>query len=516
MSKTYLIGSDLGTSGTKTALFSSDGELIAEAFEESKLYYPQAGWVEQNMDEMYGSAIRTVKEVIEKSGVDASQIAGLSFDSQMAGISTIDKDWNAPTPYDSWLDTRCANYIPPLMENKDKVIELNGGAPSFTHGPKILWWMHERPEVYKDIAAFVMPGGYIAGKMANLSADEAFIDRTYTHFTCFADTAAGTWSDDLVSEYDVDPAKLPRIVDPWEVIGKVSKEVADATGLLEGTPIAAGCGDTAASMLGAGMTRPGTLFDVAGTASVFAICTDEFVADVENATLFTAVLPIPGLYYTLAYIQGGGLNLRWFRDELVPELKAKSKMSDQDIYELLGELAATAPMGAEQLIFLPHLNGRICPNVPNTRGVYFGLNWTHQRAHMYRAMLEAVAYEYSSYLSIVRDLFPDLKPRETHVIGGGAKSALWNQIKADVLGVPYHTLNREEAGVLGSAVLAGYATGVFEDMADTVERFIQPKETFTPDENAHAAYQDYVTLYTTLLEKLQPEFDMLASFESKA
>lgn len=510
-SRTYLIGVDLGTMGTKTGIFDAEGTLVAEASEESKLYYPRPGWVEQQHDEIYGSAVRTIRTCMEKSGIDPAQVAGVAFDGQMSGIGSVDRDWGTPTVYDSWLDTRCGAYIARLKEHEERIIALTGGPPTFSHGAKILWWMNERPEVYKRIAKFVVPGGYVAGRMAGLKGEEAFIDRTYLHFSSFSDTQAGRWSEDLISLFGIDRSKLPRILDPWEVIGHVTSEAATACGLLGGTPIAAGCGDQTAGMLGAGMVSPGLVFDSAGTASVFAVCLDRFVTDQKHRTLFTAALAIPNLYYALAYINGGGLNLRWFRDALAKQEKAEAEATGVNIYQMLDQMASGLAPGSDKLIFLPHLGGRVCPSNPNTRGLYIGLNWSHTKAHLYRAMLEAVGYEYAYYLGIVRGLLPDLQFHETRVIGGGARSRLWNQIKADILGVPYVNLNREEFAVLGSAILAGYAVGVFEDLGETARRFVQTTNRIDPNMAHHARYQPLAQEYIKLLETTKPLFDSLSA-----
>ncbi|MCZ7544263.1 MAG: FGGY family carbohydrate kinase [Anaerolineae bacterium] len=269
MAKTYLIGVDLGTMGTKAGIVDADGNLVAEAYEESKLYYPKPGWVEQDMDDIYGAALRTIGACVAQSGIDPSQVAGIAFDGQMAGIGSVGPDWDTPTGYDSWLDARCGPYITRLKAHEQQIIALTGGPPTISHGAKILWWMHERPDVFRRIARFVQPGGYVAGRMAGLRGEEAFVDLTYLHFSCFSDTEAGAWSDELLGLFGVDRNKLPRIVNSWDVIGRVTAEAAAASGLKAGTPIAAGCGDQAAGMLGAAMVSPGLVFDVAGTASVF-------------------------------------------------------------------------------------------------------------------------------------------------------------------------------------------------------------------------------------------------------
>jgi xylulokinase len=516
VTKTYLFGVDLGTMGTKAAIFDTDGVLIAEAYEESKLYYPKPGWVEQQMDEIYGSAVRTIRSCMEQSGIDPAQIAGISFDGQMAGIGSVGADWDSPTGYDSWLDTRCGPYIPRLREYEQQIIGLTGGPPTISHGAKILWWMHERPEVFKRIAKFVQPGAYVAGRMAGLRGEEGFVDRTYLHFSCFSDTRAGEWPDELLAPFGVDRDKLPRIVNSWDIIGHVTPEAAAASGLKPGTPIAAGCGDQAAGMLGAAMVSPGQVFDVAGTASVFAVVVDQFVADQTHRTLFTAHTAVPGLYYNLAYINGGGLNLRWFRDEMAAQEKAEAAAAGRNIYQVLDELAGSVEPGSNRLLFLPHLGGRVCPGDPNTRGLFIGLSWSHTKAHLYRAMLEALGYEYAYYLKIVRGLLPSLEIHETRVIGGGARSKLLNQIKADILGVPYVNLNREEFGVLGSAILAGYAVGVFDDLAATARRFTQTTTRTEPDMANHAYYDDFVKEYIHLFDLTKPVFDALAHIPDRA
>ncbi len=498
--KTYLVGVDVGTNGTKSAIFDSSGNLISEAFEESKLHYPELCAVEQDSDEIYASVINTIKECVQKSNIEVKNIEGIAIDGQMAGICSIDKNWHAATPYDSWLDTRCAPYIEKLKEEESKIISLTGGPPSFTHGPKMLWWKNERPQVFKKIAKFIMPSAYVAGKLADLKASEAYIDYTFLHFSGFADILNKRWSEDLCGQFGLPMEKLPRIIKPWEVIGKLSSKAAKESLLIQGIPIAAGCGDTAANMLGAAFNRPGMVFDVAGTASVFSVCLDKFKPDVENKTLFTARLASEDLWYSLAYINGGGLNLRWFRDEIMGLKKNSTGKSIKDPYRYLDDMASKIKEGSEKLFFIPHMGGRVCPNSPNLKGSWIGLSWKHNIGHLYRSLLEAVAYEYAIYMNIEKKLVPEIIFEEARVIGGGAKSKLWNGIKSDVLGIPYEKLNREEFGVLGSSILAGYATGVFDDLKNTADRFNEVRYRIEPDAEKHNFYKQYVNYYKFLLE----------------
>ncbi len=329
----------------------------------------------------------------------------------------------------------------------------------------MLWWQHERPADYQRVAKFVMPTGYVAGVMAGLKGEDAFIDYTFIHFSTFCDAQKGAWSQELCAQFGLDPARLPRIVAPWDVIGEVTPQAAADFGLAPGTLIAAGAGDTAANALGAGIVCPGMLFDVAGTAAVLAGCTGAYVSDVKNRTLLVMRSVIPGLWHPLAYIAGGGLALRWFRDQFYNTSKGQPLPLEQDLYDEMTNRALQAPPGADGLLFSPHLGGRICPASPAMRGAWSGFSWGHTQAHFLRALLESVAYEYAYYLGILHELLPDLQLIEARAVGGGARSAAWNQIKADVLNVPYQRLNGNEFGTWGSALIAGKAVGLFDDLA---------------------------------------------------
>lgn len=471
MKARYLIGVDLGTSSTKAALFQTDGTRLVEATVDVSLQYPQPGAVEQNSDDFYTSAAQAVTQCVRASSIDPRDVAAIASASQMAGVATIDEDFKPATPFDSWLDMRCQPYIAAIDEHfGDLVTRLTGCPPTCDHGPKIVWWKEERPDAYRRIAKFVMPAGYIAGRMVGLRAADAFIDHTFLHFSALSDAAHRRWSDELCGLLGVDQEKLPVIVEPWHVAGEMTERAASDFGLAPGTIVAAGAGDTAAGALGAGIVRPGMLFDVAGTASVLAGSTSTYVVDQQHRALLTMSSVIPGLWHPLAYIAGGGLALRWFRDEFFNRCKAQPQKLTAGLYDELTALAATAPPGSDGLLFSPHLGGRICPSAPQMRGAWLGFSWEHTQAHFARAVLEGVAYEYAYYLSILRPLVPNLDLFEARVVGGGANSKFWNQIKADVLGVPYQPLQGQESGTWGSAIIAGKAAGIFDDLAAVASR----------------------------------------------
>ncbi len=513
----YLIGVDLGTSSTKAALYRTDGTLVAEAAAGVPLLYPRPGVVEQDTDDFYRTAAETVGRCLRDSGVDPRAVAAIAFDSQMAGIGAIDADYRPATRFDSWLDMRCQPYIAWLNDHHaDLITRLTGCAPTCDHGPKILWWQHERPDDFARIAKFLTPSAYVAGRMAGLSADRAFMDYTFIHFSGLCDNRAGAWSAAICDTLGVPLEVLPEIVEPWRVIGEVTDEAARDFGLAPGTPIAAGCGDTAANALGAGIVRPGQLFDVAGTASVLAGCTDTFVADTTHRALLTMRSVIPGLWNPLAYIAGGGQALRWFRDEFATDGRRPTadrrqndtageqpsavggRPSDEAYHHMIAEAAAISP-GADGLFFSPHLGGRICPATPEMRGAWLGFSWGHTQAHFLRAILESVAYEYAWYLRVLGEYIPNLELSEARAVGGGARSDAWNQIKADVLGVPYQRLSRSEFGTWGAAMIAGKAVGIYDDLAATAAEHARPDgPPIRPSAETHQVYRPLVDRHITL------------------
>jgi xylulokinase len=250
------------------------------------------------------------------------------------------------------------------------------------------------------------------------------------------------------------------------------------------------------------------LLDTAGTASVLAGCTDRFLADPKNRALLVMRSAVPGLWHPLAYIAGGGLALRWFRDEFYGA-GADAAMED-DRYEQMSEAAARVPPGADGLFFSPHLGGRVCPAEPGMRGAWVGFSWGHTRAHFFRAILESMAFEYAYYLGILRDLVPDLNLIEARAIGGGAKSAHWNQIKADVLGVPYQRLARAEFATWGSAMIAGRAAGLLDDLAETATATTVPLEApILPRPEVSEVYGQLITQYISWQERLGDGFRAL-------
>ena len=318
MAEKHLIGVDLGTQGTKAVLFTESGQRLSNQFKASKLNHPDPGAVEEDPEYQLNSVCETVQACIRESGIDSKSVAAVALCGQMAGIIGVNRAGRHITPYDSWLDTRCAPYIEKMkLMAGDKILSKTGCFPSFNHGPKILWWKSEHNDIYRQIQSFVQPAGYAIMRLCGLSGDEAFIDKSYLHFSGFADNRNNSiWDAELCRQFDVADREDAADCRFSQHCRRNYGAMASKCGLSPGTPVAAGCGDTVASFLACGATRPGICVDVAGTASVFAATTASFQPDLSDRTLGCGQSAAPGFWHPYAYINGGGMNLEWFRKEI--------------------------------------------------------------------------------------------------------------------------------------------------------------------------------------------------------
>jgi xylulokinase len=491
----HLLGIDIGTQGVKAVLYTQEGAFLAEAFRASQPHCPEPGVLEENPETQVASVLEVIRETLSKAAVDGSQVGGLGIAGQMAGVIGIGDDGRAVTPYDSWLDTRCAPYIHRMQQTAgEDVLRRSGNAPSFNHGPKILWWKHERPVDYSRVRKFVQPSGYAAMRLCGLKAADAFIDWTYLHFSGFADNVRLAWDEDLCERLGVDAGKLPRISRPSAVVGEVTPEMAKACGLRTGIRVVAGCGDSTASFLACGALQEGICVDVAGTASVFAATTRSFLPDTKARVLGCCRSVLPDLWHSYAYINGGGQNLSWFRNSI-----AGARMTFAELDAL-----SSGHEGDEHLpYFIPHLGGRVSPAWPSLRGAWADLDWGADLGSMFRAMLDSVALEYGLYKGALEALLPEFKVREVRVTGGGEKSRIWNQLKADRLQVPVVGIQGSGGAPMGAALLAGAGVGIFPDLEGAAGKWIKLGAPHRPDPSKAELSRHRIERYSALLDMIK-------------
>lgn len=495
----YLIGIDLGTQGVKAAVYEATGKCLGTAFRKSNLYQ-RGGIAKEDPEEQLANLVAGLLEVMSITGIPPGRIAAMAVAGQMAGIVGVDKAGMHATYYDSWLDTRCAPYMKSMMEEAgDEVAGKTGSYPSYNHGPKILWWMNEHPDIYKQVTSFVQPAAYLAMRLCGLTAEQSFIDRTYVHFSGFADNRANEWCTELCVRFGVDSQKLPQIVEPDAIVGYLTKNMAARCGLISGVPVVAGCGDTAASFLSAGATRPGICVDVAGTASVFATTTTEMVSDTVSKTLACGQSVIKGLWHPYAYLNGGGMNIEWWQNSVVNTFGGAQPIRVDE----LDKMASTLDAGDQDPMFLPYLGGRVCPAQPEIRGGWFNVDWSHNASSLYRAILESVALEYGYYLSVLEKIAPRFSADEVRITGGGGKSDLWNQIKADALQLPVIRSDmRQEGAAMGAAMVAGKGVGLLTDLDSAARSWSTSGDVFQPRASKKALYERKLKLYVSITELL--------------
>jgi xylulokinase len=404
----YLIGIDLGTQSTKSAIFDTEGNLVGESSKSVALHTPKPGWVEQDHEEIYQSAVSTVRRAVADSGIDPKDVKGISLDAQIPATVRIDEDWNALGPVESYLDTRTKAQRDDMMKNYgDLILDSNGIYPYVA--PKLVWWKEEHTKEYERTYKALILNTYVGGRLAGLKGDEAYVDPTHMGVYGWSDIRTFSWSEGLASKLGIDIAKSPQPVLSTDIIGELTPQAAQESGLVPGIPIAAGLGDAVAGWLGIGAVEPGIMVDTSGTANHVGICADHYEPDLENGVLTYYPSAIPGQWFPVGYTAGTGRSHSWFIDELCLSENDRNGVRDK-IYASLEKAAESLPPGSEGLIFSPHFGSRVCPNQPSIRGFWLGLTWKHTRAHLYRSILESIAFEYYVYLKVARSLFPDLPP----------------------------------------------------------------------------------------------------------
>lgn len=445
---------DLGTSSVKVGIYRLDGSLVEEGTRPIRLRRLGDGRVEQDLDEFYEAFVGAGRGVLARARFAPQRIGAIAIAGQMAGVGLVDRFHRPLAPYDSWLDARCGDIVEELTTNfGPRIAATSGCAPTLSIGPKMLWWARHRRAVVDEAVSFVTAAGYVTGAITGLAGDQAFIDPSHLHFASFADVGSAQWDHDLVDEVGLPSQALPSVVESTTVVGELTHASAQELGLVAGTPVAAGCGDTAAAALGAGVFEPGEAFDVAGTAAVFGACTPTFTPDTAG-TLMTMRSALPGRWYALAYVGDAGQVIEWACRELLGPA-----VGEEHAYEVLARSAMQVEAGSDGVLVFPHFSGRIAPVAPTTRGAVIGISPFHGSAHMARAVLEAIAFEYRGYAQRLAQLAPGHGFSTVTGTGGGSRSAVWNQIKADVLGVPYRPIAGGESGLRGAATVAMVALG---------------------------------------------------------
>ncbi len=504
----YLLGVDLGTSGTKTVLFNENGEAVASSTVEYPLYQPHNGWAEQNPEDWWNATVKTIRSVMEQSGVNKGEVAGLGISGQMHGLVMLDGDGNVLRKSIIWCDQRTGkecDEITQRMGGRERLIEItaNPALTGFT-ASKILWVRNNEPEIYAKCRKILLPKDYVrymlTGDFATEVSDASGMQLVDVKNRC--------WSQEVLKALDIDRELLGEMYESAQVTGHISTQAAAVTGLSIETVVVGGAGDNAAAAVGTGVVRDNTAFTTIGTSGVVFAHTSTPQID-PLGRVHTFCCAVPGAWHVMGVTQGAGLSLKWFRDNFCQDIIAQAKDLGKDPYYLMDKMANEIPIGSNRLIYLPYLMGERTPHLdPDCRGVFFGLSAIHNKAALIRSVLEGVTFSLRDCYEVLKEM--GVSVSDMRACGGGGKSRLWRQMMADVYGCPVKTVLNNEGAALGVAILAGVGAGIFLSVEAGCDAVIHTNEPQNPKAENCAEYEKFYTLYKTLYPALKDKYKILA------
>ncbi len=494
----YLLGIDVGTSACKTAIFDRDGQVLGTASGSYPVYYPKPGWAEQNPEEWWSAVGEAVKAVLAKSQISPTEIVGIGVDGQSWSAIPVDKEGNVLANTPIWMDTRAVEECRKLDETigSKAIFDLCGNPvqPSYT-APKVLWYQKEMPEVYEKTDKILQSNSFLVYKLTGKFTQELSQGYGLFHFNM----RTGTWDEDMCRAMGLDPEMFPEIYPCHQVVGTVTKEAAEACGLIEGIPVVAGGLDAACGTLGAGVLHNGETQEQGGQAGGMSICTDTYKAD-ERLILSYHVVPDEWLLQG-GTVGGGGV-MRWMEQEFGDYERILAKDRGTSSLTLFNEEAEEVPAGCEGLIFLPYMSGERSPIWdPNAKGVFYGLDFSKTKGHMIRASMEGVAFSLRHNLEVAKAAGADVSV--LRAMGGSANSKLWTQIKSDVTGKPIIVPYSDTATTLGAVLLAGVGVGMYKDFEEAVSLTVKDQRSHEPDALNKDVYDKNYETYLSLYEHLK-------------
>jgi xylulokinase len=485
----------VGTGGTRALIIDERGRVISAGTDEHQPFAsPKPGWAEQDPRDWWRACGTAVKRALQKSGLSGADIACVGFSGQMHGAVLLDVGDDVIRPALIWCDQRTEKQAQQLSDSigTDRLIRLTCNPPltNFTL-TKLLWVREVEPENWRRVAHIMLPKDYVRFR---LTAERA-IDMADASGTLLLDVANRRWSEEVLSKTGIEKRCLPTLFESPDVCGHVSEDGARATGLKAGTPVVAGAGDQAAGAVGMGIVRPGAVSATIGTSGVVFAATDRPALD-PHGRLHTFCHAIPGRWHVMGVTQAAGLSLRWFRDRF-----GAGDDDGRDPYERLCDEASSVAPGAEGVFWAPYLMGERTPHCdPNARAALLGLSASHTRAHVIRAILEGVAFSLKDTFTIFREI--KLPVECIRVGGGGARSALWRQIQADIYGHEVEVVEAEEGAAYGAAILAGVGAKAWSSVDEACEAVVKIARRVSAQPSVVALmernYRSYRNIYPAL------------------
>ncbi len=485
-----LLGIDVGTGGTRAVLIDRAGKVLASfASDHAPIHSEHIGWAEQDPEDWWRAAREAIAGVMAATELTGAEIEAVGLTGQMHGCVMLDADGKVLRPALIWCDQRTQPQCDWLTEKIgfERLIELtcNPALPNFTL-TKLLWVRDHQPEIFARIAHVLCPKDYVRYRLTG----EFAMDMQEASGTLLLDVTHRRWSAEVAEAAGIPMSWLPLLFEGPEICAHISAAGAGATGLAQGTPVAAGAGDQGAGAVGMGILAPGSVSATIGTSGVVFAATDAPTKD-RLGRLHTFCHAAPGVWHVMGVTNGAGLSLRYFRDTFAPGTS----------YEQLTALAEEVPAGSDGLMWAPYLFGERTPHLdPEARAAFVGITASHVQGHFVRAILEGVAYSLRDTFTLFEELGVPIKA--IRLGGGGARGPLWRQIQADVYGHPVELLEAEEGGAFGAALLAGTGIGVWPSVEAACAATVRVAETITPKhaDVMNEGYKRYRRIYPALRE----------------
>jgi xylulokinase len=486
----HYLGVDIGTYETKGVIVDGSGRIVASAARPHRMIVPQPGWAEHRArEDWWGDFVAVTRELLAMSGVPSSSIRAVACSAIGPCMLPVDADGEPLSNAVLYgVDTRASRQIAELDARigRDTVLDRCGNAlTSQSVGPKILWLKQERPELHERAAKFLNSTSYVNLRLTG----RAVIDHySASSSSPLYDVTRQDWTQELADDI-ARPDQLPELMWTTDIAGHVTPEAAAETGLAAGTPVTAGTIDAAAEALSVGVTRPGDMMVMYGS-TIFTIMLT--ASRLNDARLWYAPWLFPGEHASMAGLATSGTLTHWFRDQFGREL------SPDVAFEALAEEAAGSPAGARGLVFLPYFSGERTPiHDPKAKGVIFGLDLTHTRGDIYRALLEGIACGTAHIVDTYREI--GAPPSTLYAVGGGTRNRIWAQATSDVAGIDQVKRALTIGASYGDAFLAALAVG--DVRREDIDAWNGVESRIVPDDTARAAYELQYSVFRRLYER---------------
>lgn len=503
-----IMGVDIGTTGCRAVIYRPNGKILANQSEDYPLYTPQATWAEQDAADIYTAFIKVVSSAMKESGLEPNQLAGISFSSVMHSIIPVDSAGEPLHRMLIWADSRGQKYTEELQAKHDvKEFYRKTGCPIHPMYPlsKILWFKHERPDIFNHTAKFIGIKEYICHKLLG----RYLVDKSIATATALYNLHTLAWDNELLYILGINDDMLSEVVSTTYIAPNISPEIASLLGVSPATAVILGASDGILSTIGSGAVNPGQVTAMIGTSGAVRIVTDRPHIDEKGRTWCYNMTED---YWVLGgAINNGGIAYRWARDKFATTEQHVAEKLGLDTYEILSLYAEQKPAGSDGLVMLPLFSGERAPYYnANARGVLFGLNLNHGKRHIVRATLEGIIYAMYSVFVALEEVSG--QSNEIRVSGSFTRSKLWVQIMADVFGRVITVPGQPEGSAFGAAVLGLYALGLINDIKE-VGSLINIKERYYPNQANHERYQRLFKIYERIYYNLLKEFDEIAEIQ---